>query len=228
MDVKVASRLGHAVARAVSPSALVGNGMLIRLRSTTIGILGLVAAVGLGLVGIVSQQGWPGVLGGPLPQAPSRLVENDPISAPPPAFRRLAPVGHRAARPSRTARQGGPAAPVNASVSPGDPIGTSPPPTPGSGDGQPQAQAPPTVVAQAPRSEEHPTKGSSTSESSETTTSSSSHTHSDQAHGRPDGAPGHWGDAPGHSDGAPGHSGQAPGHSGRAPGHSGDSHRGHH
>jgi len=64
------------------PKTLLGDGMLVRLRSTTIGILGAVAAMGLGLVAVASQQGWPGVFSGPLPQAPAQLVENDPLLAP--------------------------------------------------------------------------------------------------------------------------------------------------
>jgi len=57
--------------------------MLIRLRSSTLGILGLVAAVGLGLIAFASLQGWPGVLSGPLPQEPGPdFLRNDPIVAP--------------------------------------------------------------------------------------------------------------------------------------------------
>jgi len=221
MGVEVVSRLGQAVARAVSPSTLVGDGMLVRLRSTTIGILGLVAAVGLGLVGFVSNQGWPGVFGGPLPQAPTRLVENDSISAPPVALRRSVQGGrHHPGRGSAHASPDsgpeGSAVPVNTGVSPGDPIGASPPSAPGPGGGQtptqaPPANTPPTVVAQAPLDEKHPTKGSPTPASPGPTTSS----------------PGHSGEAPGHSGAAPGRSGAAPSHSGAAPGRSGESHGGH-
>lgn len=83
MVVKVPSKLGHAVSRALSGQSLIGDGMLVRLRSSTLGILGLVAAVGLGLVAFISQQGWPEGLTGPLPQAPGPdFVRNDPIAAP--------------------------------------------------------------------------------------------------------------------------------------------------
>lgn len=47
--------------------------MLLRLRRASIALLGLVGAVGLGLVFFISQIGWPGVLSGPLPGAPSRV-----------------------------------------------------------------------------------------------------------------------------------------------------------
>jgi len=228
MDVEVASKLGQAVARAISPSTLVGDDMLIRLRSTTIGILGLVAAVGLGLVGFVSNQGWPGVFGGPLPQAPTRLVENDSISAPPPVALRRSVQGARH-RPGRGSAKASPdsgpegsAAPVDADVSSGGPVGASPPATPGNDNGQAQApttSTPPTVVAEAPPPQEHPTKASSSPEPPAPTTSSPGHSGE---------APGHSGSSPGRSSEAPGHSREAPGRSGEAPGHSGESHGGRH
>jgi hypothetical protein len=47
--------------------------MLLRLRRASIALLGLVGAVGLGLVFFISQIGWPGVLSGPLPATPTRV-----------------------------------------------------------------------------------------------------------------------------------------------------------
>ena len=47
--------------------------MLLRLRRASIALLGLVGAVGLGLVFFISQIGWPGVISGPLPGAPTRI-----------------------------------------------------------------------------------------------------------------------------------------------------------
>jgi hypothetical protein len=47
--------------------------MLLRLRRASIALLGLVGAVGLGLVLFISQIGWPGVLSGPLPGTPARV-----------------------------------------------------------------------------------------------------------------------------------------------------------
>jgi len=230
MDVEVASKLKKAIARSFAPSALVGDDMLVRLRSTTIGILGLVAAVGLGLVGFVSNQGWPGVFGGPLPQAPSRLVENDSISAPPTVAprRSVQGGGHRPGRgsahpPPASGREGS-VVPVNTGVSPSGPVGASPPAAPGKDNGQaqsPAANTPPTVVAEAPPNEEHPTKASSSPEPPAATTSSPGH--SGEAPGHSGDSPGHSREAPGRSREAPGHSGEAPGHSSEDPGHSGES-----
>lgn len=57
-----------------------GDGLL-RIRNVSIALLGLVTAIGLGLIAFVSQQGWPGVVSGPIPGGPakSRVVQNDPI-----------------------------------------------------------------------------------------------------------------------------------------------------
>jgi hypothetical protein len=67
---------------------LAGDGLLVRMRSTVIAMLGVVTAVGLALVAVVSQVGWPSVLSGPLPQAPGpSLVRNATIVAPAPASR---------------------------------------------------------------------------------------------------------------------------------------------
>jgi hypothetical protein len=241
MDVKVASRLKKAIARSVAPSVLVGDDMLIRLRSTTIGILGLVAAVGLGLVGFVSNQGWPGVIGGPLPQAPTRIVENEAISASTPAPSGTKQSSHRhragATSPSRRTQGGGAATAPSAAVTPAGPAGASAPHTPDGGGGQPQAPSNPSpqppVVAQVPPDEGRPTRGSA-SESQGPTTSPSGHSgdwrgKSNEVHGRSGEAPGHASGSPGHSEEAsdragssPGHSGKAPGHSDGSPGHSGD------
>lgn len=63
-------------------AGLAGDGLLIRLRSTTIAMLGVVAAVGLALVAVALQAGWPSVLSGPLPQAPAAFARNATIVAP--------------------------------------------------------------------------------------------------------------------------------------------------
>lgn len=73
MDVTVASKVGHVLTRSLGGLSLAEGSMLLRLRRASIALLGLVGAVGLGLVFFISQIGWPAVLSGPLPGAPSRI-----------------------------------------------------------------------------------------------------------------------------------------------------------
>ena|GEM_PF-3354584 len=70
MIALVLSRARHLVSRSVLGSSLAGDGLLVRLRSTSIGLLGVVTAVGLGLVAFISQLGWPGVFNAPIPGSP--------------------------------------------------------------------------------------------------------------------------------------------------------------
>ncbi len=71
MDVLVLSSARKLLSRSILGSSLAGDGLLVRLRSTSIGLLGLVAAVGLGLIAFISQLGWPGVFSQPIPGSPS-------------------------------------------------------------------------------------------------------------------------------------------------------------
>ncbi|MFI5026235.1 MAG: hypothetical protein ACHQCI_05740, partial [Solirubrobacterales bacterium] len=203
MVVTVVSRLRQATSRALSASNVVGDGMLVRLRSTTLGILGLVAAVGLGLVGVLSQQGWPDVATGPPPQAP-QLVQNDPIALPESVAQAPVPSSHGGGSGSASAKvvtepspSGSPddeavAAPVAAG---GQPQSTSP-----SGQGQPQPQVQPpestTGVRQVPTDrtpvEDSPSSaGKGTAESSPGRSGESNghskdaHEHAGKSHGRP-------------------------------------------
>jgi hypothetical protein len=70
MVVLVASRIRQALSRSTFYSSVVGDSMLARLRSTTIALLGVVTAVGLGLVAFISQLGFPGVFNGAIPDGP--------------------------------------------------------------------------------------------------------------------------------------------------------------
>jgi hypothetical protein len=58
------------LSRTVFGSSLAGDAMLVRLRSTSIALLALVTAIGLGLVAFISQLGWPGVVNSPIPNNP--------------------------------------------------------------------------------------------------------------------------------------------------------------
>jgi len=84
MVVKVLSKLEQTLSRLLAKPSLAGDSMLVRLRSGILGLLGLVVAVGLGLVALVAQQSWPGAFDSPLPATPEApLVRNDTISLPP-------------------------------------------------------------------------------------------------------------------------------------------------
>ena len=238
MDVKVLSKIRQATLRAFLMSNLVGDSLLVRTRSASIGIVGIVAAVGMALVVAIAQQGWPGVGSGPLPQPP-RLVQNDPIVAPRVVSR---PAGGQAQNPSsgqRTAskRKAPPAERRTAVGRVGEPVAVGQPREGETGRHAPPAQpqppnasAPP-VVAQAPPGEGVPVETPAAPESPQTSGSSpgrsgESHGHSDESHGHAaeSHSHGHSAEASGHSAEAPSHSEEAPGHSDESHGHSSESH----
>jgi hypothetical protein len=70
MDLSVlykrAQRWLHGVAR----PAILGNGILERARAMSLGLLGLTAAVGLAIVALAANQGWPLVAGSSIPRIP--------------------------------------------------------------------------------------------------------------------------------------------------------------
>jgi hypothetical protein len=165
MAVKVASRLRQALSDTVLGSSLAGDGLLIRLRSTSIAILAVVAVVGLGLVAFISQLGWPSVLSGPIPQGPAGggVVHNDPIAlvratpqteastpnAPPAPDAPEVP-----AAPLPSVPEPPPPSPVATSpeggVSPGGPPSSPAIPAPAGKDPQPSPPAAPAPVEPAP------------------------------------------------------------------------------
>jgi len=153
MDVAVASRLGKAISRRISGSAVVGNSMLVRLRSGTIGLVGLAAAIGLGLVALASEQGLPDVSSGPLPQRPpTPFVHHQTIAMPTP--KRFPVASFRQAR----ATSGSPAhAPTVAYV---PPPAESTPTVPSQGVGAPDhkhpTSHPPTSHPSKPATSEQP------------------------------------------------------------------------
>ena len=114
MVVVVLSKIGHELSRKVIGSTLAGDGLLVRLRSISIGLLGLVAAVGLALVAFVSSQGWPEILNSPLPASPPKIsaVHDAVALRPPPSALRAGVGGGRGSGPaSRPARHAGGAPP---------------------------------------------------------------------------------------------------------------------
>ncbi len=94
------SRRGHWLARHATRPSFAGTGLLERMRSTTFALLGITAALGLGLVAIVSQQGWPLLPAAPLPGLSVEQSEiHEAIEAPP-------GIGSPAAGPSVAAVAG--------------------------------------------------------------------------------------------------------------------------
>lgn len=153
------SRFRQILRHRLSSDALLGDTLLVRLRSVTVGLLGLVTAVGLGLVVLLMQQGWPSVLGGPLPPAPPRFVHNEAISQPPAGDRGPARAPARALVDSRRARPSAPrrlvvdSAAVGVaprSPSPPGPESHGPTPKPGGSHPSPQPQAPAPQPTAAP------------------------------------------------------------------------------
>jgi hypothetical protein len=187
MDVTVASKVGHALTRSLGGLSLAEGSMLLRLRRASIALLGLVGAVGLGLVLFISQIGWPGVLSGPLPGAPSRVGTVDDAIAlthPGPAIgtARPAPVsaggGASAAVRRGSGLTGGSRVDQSKPSSDGTGInpghGTSQPgspqPAPGPEPAAPTPTTPsaaPTVASSPPTSTSEPVKTSTGTKTSE-------------------------------------------------------------
>ncbi len=184
MDVAVASKVGHALTRSLGDLSLAEGSMLLRLRRASIALLGLVGAVGLGLVLFISQIGWPDVLSGPLPGAPTRVgTVHDAIaltrSGPAIATARSAiaspgqggaNAARRGSRPSGSSRRGhskqlGGGAGVHPGHGAGQPDTSQPAPEPVSSTPAPAAS--PTVASSPPQSASEAVKTSSSSKASE-------------------------------------------------------------
>jgi len=67
MDTTVPYKRGQRRLQTSGRPSLLGNGLLERARSTSLALLGLTAAVGLGMVALALNQSWPLVAGGPIP-----------------------------------------------------------------------------------------------------------------------------------------------------------------
>lgn len=145
------SRLRQALSGTTLGSSLAGDGLLVRLRSTTIGLLGLVAVVGLGLVAFISQIGWPAVFSGPLPAASAGgVVHNDTIALVQAEMHPTPAAGGIGGRPRATAeRRDETASNVDPGVASADQLtGPAPehPASPAPGPSSPPAQAPPAPI----------------------------------------------------------------------------------
>jgi len=71
MDVLVHYKRGQRPLRPARPS-LLGDGLLERARATSLALLGAVAAVGLAIVALALNQGWPLIAGSSVPRLPSQ------------------------------------------------------------------------------------------------------------------------------------------------------------
>jgi hypothetical protein len=186
MDVKVASKVGHALTRSLGGLRLAEGSMLLRLRRASIALLGLVGAVGLGLVFFISQIGWPGVISGPLPGTPTRVgTVHDAIalthSGPSIAIAKPAVVSagqgagnpaHRGSSPSGGSQLGhSKQLQASTGVHPGhgtnQPASSQPAPEPTPVTSAPAPSTTPTVESSPPPSTSEPVKTSSSSETSE-------------------------------------------------------------
>lgn len=110
MVVTVASKVGQSVSQSLGGLGLAGGSMLLRLRRTSIAMLAVVGAMGLGLVVFISQLGWPAVLSGPLPGAPAKVESVHPgvaLTRPAPLLAPGSPAVGRRNAAARRARQGG-------------------------------------------------------------------------------------------------------------------------
>lgn len=161
MVAQMLSRRGQWLSRLAAKPSFAGAGLLERMRSTTFALLGVTAAMGLGLVAIVSQQGWPVLPASPLPVAPTEHAEvHDAIAVRSPfpsSVSRLSP-GKRAGKPAAD-RGAGPAEARASRLSGSRQLAAPPPPSSSgpvadgpSGDGAsppPESAAPPPSQAPA-------------------------------------------------------------------------------
>jgi hypothetical protein len=67
MDVSVPSKDGQRLRRSTARASILGEGLLERTRSTSLALLGLTAAIGLAMVALALNQGWPLIAGAPIP-----------------------------------------------------------------------------------------------------------------------------------------------------------------
>ena len=134
---------------------LLGDKMLDRLRNATLAMLGLVTAVGLVLVALVLQQGWPSVFGGPLPGLSNKPPADEIATAVPgvPAGGAAPTLQSRVdAAPLRT---GSPSGDRGDASGPGKshdvagsaPVASSPVPPPSEGSPEPPPAPPPAAAA---------------------------------------------------------------------------------
>jgi hypothetical protein len=94
MPTEVISRLRQALPRLLPSSHAAGGSLLVRLRSTSFALCGAATAVGLGLVALAVNQGWPDVLDNAIPAIPKAGIQSARIA------------GRRSGEDGRSSRRG--------------------------------------------------------------------------------------------------------------------------
>jgi hypothetical protein len=67
MDVSVLSKHRQRSLRSAAKASVLGDGLLERTRSTMLALLGATAAIGLAMIALALNQGWPLIAGAPIP-----------------------------------------------------------------------------------------------------------------------------------------------------------------
>lgn len=150
---QVLQRSAKRLSRLASRHSLAGNDLLDRARSTTFAMLGVTAAVALGLVALIAQQGWPLLPLGPIVGPSSGRVavgEARIVRA------HRAPIAGAARRPGTRGAVGGArhrgaaaAEPARSNVSGAHQLAVAPPPSQ-TGGSQPPAPGPTAKPPAAP------------------------------------------------------------------------------
>jgi len=129
-----------------------GPGLLVRMRSTTTLLLSLIAAVGLGLVAFVSQQGWPNVLDGAIPNPPVELrISKGAAVGPSAQSLPSSQAANRTGKRTPASRGGAGDQTADSALSGSRQIAATPVPAPAPTATQPETTAPvPQPTAQSP------------------------------------------------------------------------------
>jgi hypothetical protein len=72
MDAQVPYKRGQRRLRSAARASLLGDGLLVRARSTSLALLGITASVGLAMVALALNQSWPLIAGSSIPDVPPR------------------------------------------------------------------------------------------------------------------------------------------------------------
>ncbi len=155
MQTLMLSRREKLLSRLPAKPSFAGTGLLERMRSTTFALLGITAAMGLGLVAVASQQSWPLLPAAPVPGLPwSGEVEEAtvvvaapiaPISSDRPAAGLIS--ASETDRGDRRSSGSG----ANSQLSDSRTLATAPPqPAPDPASEPPSASPPPVAAAPSP------------------------------------------------------------------------------